>query len=262
MCYAEEKVVFDMNQEEILVRSTMDETLQPSLFYRADAPGKRPLLVGLHTWSHDRFNQIRRMLPLAEKHGFHLLLPDFRGCNLPKNPECRKACGSPLAKQDIVDAVDFVLEREEVDRDNVFLLGLSGGAHMAFLMAGFCPERFRAIGAFSPITDLARWETENANYRESILACCGDDREEMLRRSPVSFVETIARANLKIFHGKYDRTVSFRHSLDLYEAVLAVKPDASVYLDLYDGKHDMDMNVAEYWILSQYRGTENVEITG
>ena len=68
-----------MQQTEIWIPSTMDSTLQPSLFYRSDLSGKRPLLVGLHTWSWDRFNQIENMLPLAEKLGFHLLLPEFRG---------------------------------------------------------------------------------------------------------------------------------------------------------------------------------------
>ena len=86
-----------MTQQELLIPSTLDGTLQPSLFYRASAPC-RPLLVGLHTWSYDRFNQIKNMLPLAEKHDFNLLLPDFRGANTPKNPHCTEACGSLLAR--------------------------------------------------------------------------------------------------------------------------------------------------------------------
>ena len=44
----------------------MDGSLQPSLFYKSESKEKRPLLVGLHSWSHDRFNQIGNMLPLAE----------------------------------------------------------------------------------------------------------------------------------------------------------------------------------------------------
>ena len=41
-----------MEQTEILVKSTLDGSLQPSLFFKAE--GKRPVLVGLHTWSYDR----------------------------------------------------------------------------------------------------------------------------------------------------------------------------------------------------------------
>ena len=76
-----------MNQKEILVKSSLDGTMQPSLFYNAKG-NKRPLLVGLHTWSYDRFNQIKNMLPYAEKYDFNLLLPEFRGAYLVTNKDC------------------------------------------------------------------------------------------------------------------------------------------------------------------------------
>ena len=94
-----------MIQREILVKSTLDDSLQPSLFYPASRKG-RPLLVGLHTWSYDRFNQIDHMLPWAEKLDFNLLLPEFRGSNLDTNPNCLQACGSQYARQDVKDAID------------------------------------------------------------------------------------------------------------------------------------------------------------
>ena len=65
-----------MKQTEILVKSTLDGTMQPSLFYKSPN-ANRPLLVGLHTWSYDRFNQIENMLPFAEKNDFNQLLPEF-----------------------------------------------------------------------------------------------------------------------------------------------------------------------------------------
>ena len=150
-----------MEQKEILVKSTLDGSDQPSLFYQSKSKERRPLLVGLHTWSFDRFNQIENMLPFAEEQDFHLLLPEFRGKNTSKNPNCTEACGSELAKQDIKDAIDFVLrEYDNVDAGNIFLLGASGGGHMALMMAGFCPEYFKVMGAFVPITDLGKWADE------------------------------------------------------------------------------------------------------
>ena len=80
-----------MEQREILIKSTLDSTMQPSLFYKSETNEKRPLLVGLHTWSHDRFNQINNMLPYAQKYDFNLLLPEFRGDNLKTNPICTQA---------------------------------------------------------------------------------------------------------------------------------------------------------------------------
>ena len=133
---------------------------------------------------------------------------------------------------------------------------------MSLMMAGFCPEYFKAIGAFVGITDVKRWKGENLSYSDSIAACCSDDPEEMLRRSPVSYVDTIAKANLKIFHGKYDNSVPFRHSVDLYNTIIDNYPDAKVYLDIFDGGHEIDMEQAMYWILSQYQSIKKTEVTG
>jgi len=250
-----------LEQQEIYIKSTLDETLQPSLFYKSTSAQKRPLLVGLHTWSYDRFNQISNMLPFCEKHDFNLLLPEFRGANLSTNPNCKQACGSELARQDIKDAIDYLVENDVVDADNIFLLGLSGGGHMALLMAGMCPGYFKAIGAFVPITDLTKWVKENPKYAPQVLACCGNE-DQMRQRSPVTYVDTIAKANLKIFHGKYDRVVPVTHSISLFNALMEKYPGASVYLDIFDGGHEIDMQTAAYWLLSQYTPAEKNLVTG
>lgn len=251
-----------MKQQEINVISTLDGTMQPSLFYQSESRGKRPLLVGLHTWSHDRFNQINNMLPYAEKLDFNLLLPEFRGSNLISNEQCTKACGSAHAKQDIKDAIDYVIKEKNVDEDNIFLLGLSGGGHMSLLMCGFCPDIFKAVGAYVPITDLYKWTLQNENYKEHVLACCENSREEMIFRSPVRYVDNIARANLKIFHGKFDPVVPVSQSLELYETIMKEYPSARVFLDVFDGGHEIDMEMAMYWLLSQYKPTEKIKVTG
>ena len=112
-----------MEQKELWIKSTADGTMQPSLFYRASGEEKRPLLVGLHSWSFDRFNQIENMLPYAEKYNFNLLLPEFRGKNLKSNPNCLQACGSRIARQDIKDAIDYVVKEYPIDAENIFLIG-------------------------------------------------------------------------------------------------------------------------------------------
>ena len=251
-----------MEQTEILVRSTIDGSMQPSLFYKSESKDKRPLLVGLHTWSNDRFNQIENMVPIAEKYDFNLLLPEFRGSNLKSNPVCTKACGSMSAKQDIKDAIDYLVDNENIDKDNIFLLGLSGGGHMALLMAGFCPEYFKAIGAYVPITNLEKWTTQNGYYREHVLACCGNDAKVMEERSPFSYIDTIAKANLKIFHGKFDNTVPMTQSVELYNEIIKRYPDCRVFLDIFDGGHEIDLETAMYWINSQYIGANKIKVTG
>ena len=165
-------------------------------------------------------------------------------------------------EQDIIDAIDYCISEENVDTDNIFLLGASGGGHMALLMAGFKPEYFKAIGAFVGITDLKRWSEENLNYREHVLACCNNDEKEMAKRSPMSYIDSIATSNTKIFHGKYDPSVPVSQSIRIFNAINEKYPKAKVYLDIFDGGHEMDMEVAMKWLMSQYDMVEKEEVTG
>ncbi len=246
---------------EIIVKSTIDNTLQPSLFYRAKGD-KRPLLVGLHSWSYNRSNQEKNMLPYAKRLNWNLLLPEFRGNNLPSNPHCTDACGSLLAKQDILDAIRYVEKNENIDSENIFLLGASGGGHMTLMMCGFCPEVFKAAGAFVPITDLAAWAEVNQNYRPYIYACCTEDKKELSARSPMSYVDSIAKANLKIFHGKFDPVVPVSQSLTLYGEIMQRHPSSRVFLDIFDGGHELRMHMAMHWLLSQYKKEKTEMVTG
>lgn len=247
------------SMDELMVPSS-DGSLQPSLFY--DAGRHRPLLVGLHTWSYDRFNQVDTMLPLAQKHGWSLLLPEFRGPNLEGNPHCRDACGSPIAKRDILDAVAYVTDRYAVDTTQILLLGASGGGHMALLMAAEAPLLWRGVCSFVPITDLSQWERESPSYAPGIRACCGGDEAEYRARSPISYVDEIAKANVKIFTGKWDDTVPCHHGLDLYNKIFISHPEANVYFDMFDGGHEMLLDEAERFFLSQMQKEMHSVVTG
>lgn len=246
---------------EIMIKSTVDSSLQPSLFMSAGGSEKRPLLVGLHTWSCDRFNQVDRLGPYAQKYNFHLLLPEFRGPNLDRNENCTLACASLQAKQDVADAIDYVCRNENIDEDNIFLLGTSGGGHMALMMAGYLPKLFKAIGAFVPICNLKDWAAENEGYGKHVNACCSGSEGEMMLRSPVSYLDEIAKSNLKIFHGKYDRVVPVTQSINFYNELYAKHPECRVFLDVFDGGHEIDYDAAFYWIMTQYKGRGITEAT-
>jgi dipeptidyl aminopeptidase/acylaminoacyl peptidase len=159
--------------EELQVVSTLDGASEQALYHHPQRSGKVPLVVGLHTWSHDRFNQVENMLPLCGERGWALLLPEFRGPNLSTNPRARQACASPCAKQDIFDALDMVINERSIDTERIFLLGGSGGGHMALMIAGNAPLRWRGVSVWVPITDLAAWHGENVDYAPHIAACVG-----------------------------------------------------------------------------------------
>ena len=133
---------------------------------------------------------------------------------------------------------------------------------MALLMAGFIPAYFKAIGAYVPITDLKKWTEQNEWYKGHVLACCGNSDAEMTLRSPIAYIDTIAKANLKIFHGKYDTVVPVTQSMELYRQIFERYPKARVFLDIFDGGHQIDMEAAMYWILSQYESQSKNDVTG
>lgn len=247
--------------EEILVKSTIDGSLEPSLFYKSEESGKRPLLVFLHTWSHGRANQAKR-LNYAKQRGFHMLLPEFRGSNTLSNPRLVEACGSRLAKQDIKDAIDYCIEHYEVDTDNILVVGLSGGGHMSLMMAGEWPELFRAVTAFVPITDLELWREQSASYRKHLDEIAKGGGESLRERSPISYIDNIARANVKVFAGRYDNVVPFTQTLDFYSTVLKKHPEARIFVDIFDGGHEYSEALADEWITSQLGNNKNIEVTG
>ncbi|MDD3926658.1 MAG: DUF2920 family protein [bacterium] len=239
---------------ELEVVSTVDSSVEKSLFSIAGSAGSVPLLVGLHTWSADRFNQLESMLPYCRARGWALLLPEFRGPNLTSNARAGQACASREARQDIMDAVDTVIERYPIDTANIFLLGGSGGGHMSLMMAAYAPERWRAVSSWCPITDLAAWHGQNLSYAPHIVACCGDipgvseavDREYM-ERSPVNYAAEIARANVFVHHGRFDKSVPYTHTYNLVREIEKIDGEKNFFYEIFNGGHDIHYEEAFKW---------------
>lgn len=240
--------------KEITVVSSIDSSAGKSLFYiPAETTNTVPLVVGLHTWSTERNNQVKAILPLCQKRGWALLLPEFRGPNKTSNPRAIQACGSRLAKQDILDAIDWILKRYPIDDKNIFLLGGSGGGHMALMMAAYAPARFRAISSWCPITDLAAWHGQNSNYAPHLEACCGgkpgaspEIDKEYRERSPLFQAAAMTNANLSVHHGRFDKSVSYTQTVKLTFELekLGAK---NFFFEIFDGGHEILYDIAFCW---------------
>ncbi|MCX7705745.1 MAG: prolyl oligopeptidase family serine peptidase [bacterium] len=254
----------ELGIEEITVRSSIDGSEEPSLFWRCPEGNKVPLLVGLHTWSFDRHNQVETLYPVAKTNQWHLLLPEFRGPNLKTNPRVSQACASNLAMQDVIDAIDRVCSIADVDKDNIFLIGGSGGGHMALMLAGYKPDLWTSIASFCPVTDLIAWYYENKNYSVHVEACCGGPpceltMNEYRKRSPIFNVEAIAKCKqIYIYHGKFDPSVPFTQSLNLFNKICQVNPKANVFLEIFDGGHMMILEKAENQFINARQTSSNI----
>ncbi len=247
-----------MSMVEMHIKSSHDGSLEPALLEMPVKAGNVPLLVGLHTWSHDRFNQAEAMLPFCRERGWALLLPEFRGANKAGNPRAREACASVLARQDILDAVDFIQNKYSVDPAKIMILGGSGGGHMALMMAACAPARWLAVSSWVPITDLVTWYGEtsksvNSGYAKDLIACCGGAPgdspaadQEYRDRSPLTYVKEICNARIAVHHGRYDKNVPYTHSWRL--AVELEKLQAQrFFFEVFDGGHELRYPVAFNW---------------
>ncbi len=212
--------------KEILVTSSADGSEQPSLAWIAPNDGTaKPLLVGFHTWSdgYQRETNGPVFARWAIQEGWHFIHPHFRGPN--NSPE---AMGSDLAVQDILDAVRYMQKHYDVDASRIYLIGSSGGGHMALLMAGRHPEIWAGVSAWVPITDIASWHAESSaegkpnKYARMIEHSLGgppdtdERRAEAQKRSPVEWLPNATGVPIDINHGVNDGragSVPFVHSL-------------------------------------------------
>jgi dipeptidyl aminopeptidase/acylaminoacyl peptidase len=214
--------------EVVEIPSSLDGKKQRVIWYHPGGSRERPLLVALHSWSADYEQNLD--IPFAElaiKNEWGFLHPDFRGPNL--RPE---ATASDLAVQDVLDAVDFARKRAAVDASRIYLVGYSGGAMKALVLAGKHPDRWAGVVAWGGIYDIADWYRHRGmekHYRGEIAASCGGAprpgspaEAECRERSPVTYLpQATGRVSVLIAHGLRDTTVPLRHALRTYEALAA-----------------------------------------
>lgn len=226
-------------------------TLPPDVKSLADAPVqyKVPVLVSLHSWSatlEQRHDELQR---LAHDRGWYFLQPNFRGIN--QTPE---ACGSRLAQQDILDAVDWALANYPIDAARVYLSGNSGGGHMTMLMAARYPDRWAAASAWVGISDLTAWHEKHADgkYGAMLRKCVGGRpgtsdaiAKELHDRSPIHFLYQVGELPLDISAGIHDGhtgSVPIDHSLNAFNAIARglgqqlISPDEIKQLLRKDGR--------------------------
>ena len=229
--------------KQIEVKSTLDQSLQPSLIWapKSAKSNPTPLFVFLHSWSGNYKQNNAKWLKEAQQRGWIYLHPNFRGVN--QQPE---ACGSRLARQDILDAIDYVIQHYDVDQSRIYLAGSSGGGHMTMLMVGHHPDRFSAASAWVGISDLADWyrfhvkDGKPQRYAQMILksltAKPGTSKEvdaQYRDRSPLHWIANASDVPLDLNAGVTDGqtgSVPFMHTLRAYNQ-LARKNNSPLITD-------------------------------
>lgn len=209
-----------------------DNSMQKAVvgFAKGDQP--RPLVVALHTWSYGYQGGAPYAAPAVRKN-FHVIAPDFRGRNNARNP---LSMGSDAAVSDILDAVKWMKTMAKVDEDRIYIIGGSGGGHMALLMAGRHPEIWAAVSVWCPISDIKKWceHHKGSGYGKHIIDNLkGDPRtdknaeKEAVKRSPATFLANAVNIPIDIGTGIHDGhtgAVPIDHALNAYN-ILAPEED-------------------------------------
>jgi pimeloyl-ACP methyl ester carboxylesterase len=224
-----------------------DSSLQPALFYRPDTDQPKPLLVALHTWSHDYRQELD--VPYATwclENEWNFIHPNFRGVN--NKPE---ATGSPLAIQDIKDAVDWVIKNYQVDSTRIYLVGLSGGGMTGLLAASYYPEIWAGVSVWVPITDLRLWFSEGIerdnNFPADLGSSCGGkpgDSEEVDQqykiRSPLTHLSKAKNVSIDLNTGITDGhngSVPVHHSIRAFNLLAEEKDRMSKSEEIFIVNH-------------------------
>ena len=125
-------------------------------------------------------------------------------------------------------------------RGRVYLVGVSGGGHMALLMAGRAPTRWTAASAWVPVTDLGAWHAEcraaGRPYADDLERSCGSTPSggapgaspavdaQYRARSPLTHLHPNISTPIDINAGILDGhtgSVPISHTLRAFNAVAA-----------------------------------------
>ncbi|PWV48516.1 S9 family peptidase [Nocardiopsis sp. L17-MgMaSL7] len=196
-------------------------------------PTALPMVLMVHggPWMRDAWG-FNPTVQLFANRGYAVLQVNFRGSTGYGKAHTQAAIGEFAGKMhdDLIDGVDWAVERGYADPDRVAVLGGSYGGYAALVGAAFTPDRFAAAVDIVGISDLANFlRTQPLFVRPGLVnnfhRYVGDpevpeQEADMLARSPISRIDDI-RAPLFVAHGANDPRVVRAESDNLVESLRA-----------------------------------------
>lgn len=243
-----QKQHWDSSFRDVSIISSVDGIQQKAMFLGAKK--RAPLVISLHTWSGD----YKQYDPLAEKAkaaGWNYIHPDFRGPN-----KTESACLSDKVIPDIDDSISYAIENGNVDNNNIFVVGVSGGGYVTLGSFIKSKHSINTFMAWVPISDIALWYNQskdrNSLYAKDIIACTGSDKlldiEQANRRSPLLWPISRSDRKIEIYAGINDGhtgSVPISQSILFYNK-LAKLYDQNKQVTAYESIMLLDRKVNKY----------------
>ena len=209
-------------------------------------PGRRyPLILSVHGGpeAHDRNGWLTGYSApgqVAAARGFFVLYPNYRG-STGRGVEFSKISQADATGpefDDLVDAVDHLIDAGLVDGEKVGITGGSYGGYASAWGTTYYSERFAAsipfVGISNAISKMGTTDIPQEMYDVHHRKWLWDDWEYFAKASPIYYV-TRNRTPTLILHGEEDPRVHPSQSLELYRQ-LKVLDQAPVRLVFYPGE--------------------------
>jgi len=202
---------------------------------RLPAKTPAPLVMhwgGIDNWKEERHTFAERFV----REGWGCFVLDSPGTG-----EC-PVLASPEAHQVHVAALDYLLERREVDRNRIAVVGASFGGYWATKLAHLEPERLRAV----------------VNWGGGIHYFFQPEWQERSRHADSYLFDLIeARANL---FGKksFEELVQVMPALSLLDQGLLDRPCAPLLL--VNGKEDKQVPIEDFYLLLEHGDPKTVRL--
>ncbi len=234
-------------QEEVRYFSRDGLEITGVLIYPLDyQEGKRyPLIVNVHGgpeaadqngWvtSYGSWGQ------MAAARGYFVFMPNYRASN-GRGVEFSKMGQMDLGGKefdDVIDGIDYLIEKGLVDKDRVGIGGGSYGGYFSAWGATKYSDRFAGAVMFVGISNqISKRGTTDIPYEDYYVhwrIWAWENYDLVWDRSPLKYV-TNCKTPMLILHGKDDPRVNVAQSMEIYRA-LKVLNQAPVRLVLYPGE--------------------------
>jgi len=207
--------------------------------------GRHPLILAVHGGPEARVpngwvTSYANPGQVAAARGFAVFYPNYRGSTGRGVAFSKLGQGDAAGKEfdDLVDAVDHLVNLGLVDSTKVGITGGSYGGYATAWCSTFYSERFAAgvmfVGISDKVSKVGTTDIPNEEYLVHALKRPWEDWTFMLERSPI-FHATKSKTPLLILHGKEDSRVFPGQSMELYR-ILKTLGQAPVRLIFYPGE--------------------------
>jgi dipeptidyl aminopeptidase/acylaminoacyl peptidase len=153
-----------------------------------------------------------------------------------------------IAIGDVLDAGRWLVTQGIADPSKLAIVGWSYGGYAALQSSVVDPKLFKAVIAIAPVTDLTALKEERRHWSDfELVERMIGDGPQVREGSPLQNVSHL-EAPVLLFHGTFDRNVSYRESKDMSSACSAAHARCElVTFDELD--HQLDDSAARTQLL-------------